>query len=227
MTTLKGSLDPQTQRLSQLPDGPLAPEALAAGVLPGSDLSALQCLVDRDPPLGRELARKLLDQGHKPAFEIASGYRPLRYDNIFGLLDSDPQLVMSLTAPLRLPLLWDAKRARLFACDCAERVLPLFESERPEDRRPREAIEVARAFARGETTSDRLTDACGAACAAYTYRTTYAYAAASAHAAADSDATYAAHYAASNASYSALSAEEERSWQRARLLQYLLGEAEV
>ena len=33
---------------------------------------------------------------------------------------------------------------RLFAADCAERVLHLFESERPDDDRPRKAIEVAR-----------------------------------------------------------------------------------
>jgi hypothetical protein len=37
-----------------------------------------------------------------------------------------------------------------WAADCAERVLPLFESEAPGDDRPREAIARARAFARGE-----------------------------------------------------------------------------
>ena len=40
--------------------------------------------------------------------------------------------------------------ARLFAADCAEWVLPLFEQARPGDTRPREAITAARAFARGE-----------------------------------------------------------------------------
>jgi hypothetical protein len=38
----------------------------------------------------------------------------------------------------------------LWAALCAERVLPLFESERPEDSRPRRAIEAARAWVRGE-----------------------------------------------------------------------------
>lgn len=33
---------------------------------------------------------------------------------------------------------------------CAERMLPLFLAERPEDERPREALEAARAFMRGE-----------------------------------------------------------------------------
>ena len=38
----------------------------------------------------------------------------------------------------------------LWAADCAEHVLPLFEEERPDDDRPRQAIEAARAWARGE-----------------------------------------------------------------------------
>jgi hypothetical protein len=38
----------------------------------------------------------------------------------------------------------------LWAAVCAEHVLPLFEAVRPEDRRPRQAIEAARAWVRGE-----------------------------------------------------------------------------
>ena len=38
----------------------------------------------------------------------------------------------------------------LWAASCAEHVLHLFESARPEDPRPREAIEHARAWVRGE-----------------------------------------------------------------------------
>jgi hypothetical protein len=38
----------------------------------------------------------------------------------------------------------------LWAATCAEHVLGLFEAERPDDRRPRLAIEHARAWARGE-----------------------------------------------------------------------------
>ncbi|GGR42114.1 hypothetical protein J2S40_001601 [Nocardioides luteus] len=37
-----------------------------------------------------------------------------------------------------------------WAATCAEHVLPLFEAERPDDPRPREAIEAARAWTRGE-----------------------------------------------------------------------------
>jgi hypothetical protein len=37
-----------------------------------------------------------------------------------------------------------------WAADCAEHVLPLFEAARPDDDRPRQAIEAARAWVRGE-----------------------------------------------------------------------------
>ena len=38
----------------------------------------------------------------------------------------------------------------LWAAACAEHVLPLFETQRPEDPRPREAIEAIRAWTRGQ-----------------------------------------------------------------------------
>ena len=38
----------------------------------------------------------------------------------------------------------------LWAADCAEHVLSLFERERPDDDRPRRAIELGRAWTRGE-----------------------------------------------------------------------------
>lgn len=44
----------------------------------------------------------------------------------------------------------DHRLLALWAADCAEHVLPLFESARPDDRRPREAIEHIRAWTRGE-----------------------------------------------------------------------------
>jgi hypothetical protein len=43
----------------------------------------------------------------------------------------------------------DRRLIALWAADCAERVLPLFEAKAPSDTRPREAIEGARAFALG------------------------------------------------------------------------------
>ena len=46
----------------------------------------------------------------------------------------------------------DHRLLALWAAACAEHVLPLFESARPEDRRPRQAIAQARAWVRGEVT---------------------------------------------------------------------------
>ncbi|NLP82263.1 hypothetical protein HF576_00210 [Microbacterium sp. CFH 90308] len=47
----------------------------------------------------------------------------------------------------------DRRTVAAWAADCAERVLPLFETAVPGDDRPRDAIARARAFARGELTA--------------------------------------------------------------------------
>ena len=44
----------------------------------------------------------------------------------------------------------DRRVLAVWAADCAERTLPLFEAQAPDDTRPRDAIDGARAFARGE-----------------------------------------------------------------------------
>jgi hypothetical protein len=44
----------------------------------------------------------------------------------------------------------DRRIVAAWAADCAERVLPVFEREAPDDARPREVIARARAFSRGE-----------------------------------------------------------------------------
>jgi hypothetical protein len=54
----------------------------------------------------------------------------------------------------------------LWAAACAEHVLPLFESAKPEDLRPRHAIEQVRAWVRGETTMSEARAAAGHAMAA-------------------------------------------------------------
>ncbi|MFW0785106.1 putative immunity protein [Gordonia sp. CPCC 206044] len=46
----------------------------------------------------------------------------------------------------------DHHRLALWAADCAEHVLYLFEREQPHDRRPREAIEYIRAWVRADVT---------------------------------------------------------------------------
>lgn len=47
----------------------------------------------------------------------------------------------------------DRRLVAAWAADCAERVLPLFEAEAPDDERVRDAIARARAFSRGELTA--------------------------------------------------------------------------
>jgi hypothetical protein len=54
----------------------------------------------------------------------------------------------------------------LWAAECAEHVLPLFEDVRPDDPRPRQAVEHVRAWARGEITMTRSRTAGGHAMAA-------------------------------------------------------------
>jgi hypothetical protein len=54
----------------------------------------------------------------------------------------------------------------LWAASCAEHVLDLFESARPADPRPRRAIELGRAWARGEITMTEARSAGGDAMAA-------------------------------------------------------------
>lgn len=57
----------------------------------------------------------------------------------------------------------DAVRLRLAACDCAELSRHLYEDRYPGDARPREAIETARRFARGDATEQELSVAESAA----------------------------------------------------------------
>jgi hypothetical protein len=60
----------------------------------------------------------------------------------------------------------DEAKLRLFACDCAERVLPAFERLYPDDPRPSQAIVTARRFVKGEVAQDALENASVAAGAA-------------------------------------------------------------
>ena len=60
----------------------------------------------------------------------------------------------------------DHQHLALWAASCAEHVLDLFESSQPEDPRPRQAIEQARAWARGEITMTLSRTAAGHANAA-------------------------------------------------------------
>jgi len=112
----------------------------------------------------------------------------------------------------------------VWAADCAEHVLPLFERHRPEDDRPRKAIEAARAFARGEI---RVGVARKAALAAHAAARDCTNDAARAAARAAGHAAATAHsarhalgpvmYASKAAGFAASAAERE--WQSRRLLE--------
>lgn len=60
----------------------------------------------------------------------------------------------------------DHRQLTLWAADCAERVLHLFEKHRPDDGRARDALDAARAWVRGETTVAAVRVAASAAQAA-------------------------------------------------------------
>ena len=58
------------------------------------------------------------------------------------------------------------RKLSLFACDCAEHVLPIYEKKYPNNNCPRKAIETSRAFAMGKATKKQLAAAWAAAWAA-------------------------------------------------------------
>ena len=72
------------------------------------------------------------------------------------IVESDTKVVVREARATKRLDTWNDRTARLFACDCAEHVLHLFEKQYPNDKRPREAIEVARQYANGEATKDEL-----------------------------------------------------------------------
>ena len=147
-------------------------------------------------------------------------------------MESPDKIVVSEARLVRKLATWNDRTARLFACDCAERVLLIFESKYPGDSRPRAAIEVSRRFAIGNASQAELDAARYAARDAARYAAWYAaryaawgaaYAARYAAWGAAYAARYAAYAARDAARYAAWGAE--RKWQAERLRQYLFGEA--
>ena len=119
-----------------------------------------------------------------------------------GRLEDDQKVAVREARLVQRVETWNEKTARLFAADCAERVLPIFEKDSPKDDRPRKAIEAARAFARGEIDDAARTAAWDAAWDAA------------------KDAAWDAAWAAARGAAEGA----EREWQTERLFQYLNGE---
>jgi len=104
----------------------------------------------------------------------------------------------------------------LWAADCAEHVLPVFEQNYPEDNRPRQAIEAVRAWVRGELTVGEVRKfAFTAHAAARSANNPKAIAAArsAGHAAATAHVASHAQYAARYAHKASDNPESEKDWQ--------------
>ena len=123
----------------------------------------------------------------------------------------------------------------LWAADCAERVLPCFETQCPDDERPRNAVEAGRAWARGQISCGEARAAALAARAAARAAADDLAACAAVRAAARAAATahvagharHAAAYAVKAVTHAAdttdaeAAAAKERAWQVRRLPAHL------
>ena len=110
----------------------------------------------------------------------------------------------------------------IWAADCAEHVLEYFEQKYSDDRRPREAIEAACAWARGDVKTDAARPAAFAAHAAAREADDVAAisaARAAGHAAATAHVPSHAVHAATYAAKATSDAMAEREWQKQRLSQ--------
>jgi len=106
----------------------------------------------------RVLALELIQGGEGWELENAAGEaKPLFSDKEGDWLEGESGCV--LVGGVRVPVLWNQLRARLFAWAVATAALPLFEVAYPEDRRPREAIEVMRRYAYGRASQVEYVEA--------------------------------------------------------------------
>ena len=111
----------------------------------------------------------------------ATGYHIVKAEDILGWVKTDCEIYeaepkgevtygdnkgVCVSAKLVKRLKWDDKIARSFACDCAERVLPIYEKVFPKETRVRECIQTVRKFIFGLATNQELAAARDAARAA-------------------------------------------------------------
>ncbi len=114
------------------------------------------------------------------------------------------------------------REVRLYAADCAEHVLHVYERERPDDTRVRDCISAARLFANGEITHEELNTAWAAASAAGAAASAVAWAASAvawAAWASASSAAWAAAWAAASAVASAAARDAEEQIQVQMLIE--------
>ena len=114
------------------------------------------------------------------------------------IIRSENKTVVSEARIIRKLDNWTDRNARLFACDCAEHVLPIWAKQYPSDDRPAQAIVIARKYVDGQATLKELAAARDAA----------------------RDAAWAARDAAWDAARDA-AWDAERRWQTERLMEIL------
>jgi len=168
-----------------------------------------------------------------------NGYHLCRFENLLdwlseeiyeaegrgGRVECEDKIVFSEAHLIRKIKNWNDKTGRLFAADCAEHVLHIYEKSYPNDFRSRNAIQAARDFANGKITRQALTAARGGGDA------TWATWAAGAAQEATGDAAWAVRDAAwaaraARAAWEAARAardarDVEKKWQLKKLAEYL------
>jgi len=135
------------------------------------------------------------------------------------IIKDDNKVVAQQARLIRRIDSWNDKNARLFVVKCAKRVLPIFEKEYPNDKRPRIVIEKARLFALGEISKEELAvarAAAGDAAGAAARDAAWAAAWDAARAAAGAAARDAAGDAARDAAWAAGDAARAAAWDAAR-----------
>ena len=78
-------------------------------------------------------------------------------------IDAGDKIVVRQARIVKQLKTWNKRTKRLFAADCAERVLHIYERYYPGDSRVRDVIEISRKVARGELPASGLTAAATAA----------------------------------------------------------------
>lgn len=128
------------------------------------------------------------------------------------MIEAGDKIVVREARLIRRLASWDDRAMRLFAADCAERVLPIFEATYPDDDRVCRAIQAARDFAEG-----RIDEAARSAAEDAAWAAAFAAVRPAAGAAASAAAMSAAMSAAGDAARSAVrSAVRSAAWAAAR-----------
>jgi hypothetical protein len=139
---------------------------LPKGKRPGKWMPKIQGIVPCERGYHLCRAEDLMFWLNEEIYEAEGRGKSIRHDNSKDVFEQ-ARLIRKIEP-------WNEKTACLFAADCAEHVLPIFERKHPKDQRPRLAIKAARDFANGkidaaawaaarDAAGDAARDAAGAA----------------------------------------------------------------